>query len=283
MSAIDGDLTRGERTVAYRDYGPTDSTPVLWCHGGPGSRFEPASQAPAATAAGYRFIGIDRPGYGRSTPWPGRSIADWVPDGLAVADALGIDRFMAIGVSTGGAYALALAAAAPERVMGVVACCALTDMRWPDGRASMDGELTHGLWDAPNRDEAMAIAARLFGEDGSGMLDGRAGGNMAAPDLAFLGDPAFLATMAEGFPAMFAQGVAGYTDDRIADGVGWTSFDVDLVRCPVVVLHGELDGLCPVVQAHHTANVVPNARLDIRPEHGHLSIMSELVGVLPTL
>ncbi len=80
------------------------------------------------------MIGIDRPGYGLSTPLPGRSIADWVPDGIAVADHLGIDRFVAVGVSTGGAYALALAALHPDRVLGVLACCALTDMQWEEGR-----------------------------------------------------------------------------------------------------------------------------------------------------
>ena len=68
---------------------------------------------------------------------PGRSIADWVPDGLAVADHLGIERFVAVGVSTGGAYSLALAANAPDRVLGVVACCALTDMRWAEGKAKI--------------------------------------------------------------------------------------------------------------------------------------------------
>ena len=57
-----------------------------------------------------------------------------MPDGLAVLDAFGVERCIAVGVSTGGAYALALAAIAPARVSAVVACCALTDMRWPEGR-----------------------------------------------------------------------------------------------------------------------------------------------------
>ncbi len=100
------------RFVGFHDLGPSDGTPVLWCHGGPGSRMEPDAMAPAAAAAGLRIVGIDRPGYGLSTPWPDRTIADWVPDGLVVADHLGIDRFIAVGVSTGGAYALALAALA---------------------------------------------------------------------------------------------------------------------------------------------------------------------------
>src|SRR5262245_25902620 len=128
---------RDGRAIGYAEYGDPKGTPVLWCHGGPGSRLEPSGFAPAAEQVGLRLIGIDRPGYGKSTPVPGRTIASWVPDGLAVADELGLTRFAAVGVSTGGSYSLALAALAPERVLGVVACCALTDMRWTEGKAAM--------------------------------------------------------------------------------------------------------------------------------------------------
>jgi pimeloyl-ACP methyl ester carboxylesterase len=55
--------------------------------------------------------------------------------------------------------------------------------------------------------------------------------------------------------------VAGFVDDRIADGNGWHSFDVAKIRCPVTVLHGTSDGLMPVANAHHTAAIVPGATL----------------------
>ncbi len=58
------------RDAGFVDYGPATGVPVLWCRGGPGSRMEPAAFAPAA--AGLRLIGIDRAGYGRFTPKPGR-------------------------------------------------------------------------------------------------------------------------------------------------------------------------------------------------------------------
>ena len=106
------------RTVGFATFGDPDGTPVLWCHGGPGSRMEPAYLGPEATDAGLLLVGIDRPGYGMSTPSPGRTIAGWVPDALAVADELSIGRFAAVGESTGGAYALALAALVPARVVG---------------------------------------------------------------------------------------------------------------------------------------------------------------------
>ena len=76
---------------------------------------------------------MDRPGYGLSDPQPGRTIVDGVADLLAVADHLDIDTFLTVGVSTGGAYALAAAAIAPSRVRGVVACGAVTDMAHAPG------------------------------------------------------------------------------------------------------------------------------------------------------
>jgi pimeloyl-ACP methyl ester carboxylesterase len=264
------------REVGFADQGG-DGTAVLWCHGGPGSRLEPAAMAGAAADSGLRVVGIDRPGYGLSTTRPGRTIADWVPDGLAVVDHLGVERFIAVGVSTGGAYALALAASAPERVIGVVACCALSDMRWSDGRALMTGSGTLDIWDAPDRDAAMAIAAELFGADGSNMatMVGEAG--LAPADAALLTDEAFVGAWMAGLPEMFAHGVAGYVDDRRADGPGWGSFDVANVICPVIVVHGEADTIVPVVNARHTAELVHNAELRIFPDHGHLSVVAEVI------
>ena len=74
------------RVVGFADYGSPDQTAVLWCHGGPGNRLEPLLVAAEAARAGLRLIGIDRPGYGRSTPQPERTIGGWPPDALAVLD-----------------------------------------------------------------------------------------------------------------------------------------------------------------------------------------------------
>ena len=71
--------------------------------------------------------------------------------------------------------------------------------------------------------------------------------------------------MLGGLEHMFAWGPQGYADDRIADGVGWVSFDVTKVQCPVVVLHGDSDTIAHPAFAPHTAEIVPNATLrDVR-------------------
>jgi pimeloyl-ACP methyl ester carboxylesterase len=271
------------RTVGFADYGPPGSTAVLWCHGGPGSRLEPAFVREQAVEAGLRIIGIDRPGYGLSTPQPGRTIAGWVPEALAIADHLGIDRFVTVGVSTGGAFALAVAALAPDRVLGVVACCSMTDMRWPEGRATMSRAHAHAVWDAPDRAAAIAAAVDAHGENGSKMLGGGMDAALCPTDLAMFRDPAWMKEAMAGFPSMFTYGLEGYTDDRLADGPGWITFAVESIRCPVTVLHGGEDRMVDVIHARHTTEIVPNAELLVFDDLGHFSIEYQVVPAITQL
>ena len=68
-----------------------------------------------------------------------------------------------------------------------------------------------------------------------------------------------------------------------ADAGGWGSFDVSAVRCPVIVVHGESDTLVPVLAAHHTKKLVPQAELRLYPNLGHLSIGEATVAALGDL
>jgi pimeloyl-ACP methyl ester carboxylesterase len=77
--------------------------------------------------------------------------------------------------------------------------------------------------------------------------------------------------------------VAGYADDRLADGVGWGSFDVRKITCPVAVLHGGSDNFVPVAHAQHTAAIVPGATLRVFEPLGHFSICSEVVRTVSEL
>ena len=271
------------RTVGFADYGSPPATAVLWCHGGPGSRVEPARLRSRAHAAALRIVGIDRPGYGLSTVQPGRTIGGWVPAALTVADHLGIAQFVTVGTSTGGAYALALAALAPERVAGVIACCAMTDMRWPEGKSTMSRPHPHAVWEAPDRAAALAAAVGAHGEGGSKMRGEGMAAALAPSDLALLRDPEWAKDAGAAFSAMFAQGLEGYTDDRLADGPGWVTFDVTAIRCPVTVLHGGSDRMVDVIHAYHTAELVPNAELVIFDDLGHFSITTKVVPAISNL
>src|SRR5262245_27902667 len=268
------------RQVGVAEFGDGDGIPVIWCHGGPGSRIEPAYVDAAAADAGLRIIGIDRHGYGRSTPQPGRTIAGWVDDALTVVDGLGIESFATIGISTGGAHALAVAARSP-RVTGAIACCAVTDMRWPEGRATMTAQ--EQIWSAPSREAAIGIYAAQLGKDGAAIRGSSSLMPLAPSDERIFSDPEWARIWELWIAEWFAQGVVGYIDDRLADGPGWVSFDVRRITCPVIVLHGTHDTMVPVAQAHHTQSLVPGATLELREGLGHFSIFTEVVPTLRLL
>jgi pimeloyl-ACP methyl ester carboxylesterase len=81
----------------------------------------------------------------------------------------------------------------------------------------------------------------------------------------------------------FVQGLGGYADDRLADGAGWTTFDVGAIYCSVAVLHGTRDTLAPVAHAHHTAAIVLSATLRVLDDLGHFSVIPEVVGTVREL
>jgi pimeloyl-ACP methyl ester carboxylesterase len=273
------------RCLSFADFGKPDDIAVLCCHGGPGSRLGLQSIAGQAIEKGFRLIGIDRPGYGESSVNPGRSICDWTEDALAIADHLGVHKFLTVGLSTGGSYALATAAVASTRVMGVLVGCGMSDMRWASNveEARMKG--AEAIWQAADRDEAIAIALEQFGEQGEKMLevDPDAEPVFSPADLAFVMEPNYGANDPNNEP--FRQCVVGYADDRIADGPknGWSSFDINAVVCPVSVIHGEQDWIVPIAHAHHTASLLGQVQLKTFPQHGHLSLGVELVDALTGL
>jgi pimeloyl-ACP methyl ester carboxylesterase len=185
-----------------------------------------------------------------------------------------------LGASTGGAYALALAAHSP-RVVGAVACCAVSDMRWAEGKAM--NVSCHDFWNARDRDEACALALETFGPLGANLLPPRGPVAADASDAALFTTPDFLSAWIPCVAEMFPSGVMGYVDDRLADANGWGTFDVKRITCPVTVLHGADDGMIPVANAHHTAALVPGATLRVFEGLGHISILTKTIAVTSEL
>jgi pimeloyl-ACP methyl ester carboxylesterase len=98
------------RQLAYLEVGDPNGPLVLHNHGGPSSRLEARLLAESAEKNGLRFVCVDRPGMGQSSPQKARSYASWADDLVTIADALGYQEFGVTGWSEGGPWALAAAA-----------------------------------------------------------------------------------------------------------------------------------------------------------------------------
>ncbi len=108
------------RQLGYAEYGDPDGKPVILLHGNPNSRLLYGLMPDCPFRPGLHLIAPDRPGYGLSDFYlPGHSIVDYSDDIVALANALGIDKFAVFGASGGGPPALACAWKIPERLTAV--------------------------------------------------------------------------------------------------------------------------------------------------------------------
>ncbi|MFQ5908929.1 MAG: alpha/beta fold hydrolase [Thermoplasmata archaeon] len=260
--------------------GDTSGVPVFYFHGAPTSRLYLVPWEMEFADRGLRVVSPDRPGYGGSSPQPGRTMSDWPTDVVSLANALGIDRFIVAGESSGGPYAVACAALLPDCVSGAVVVAGVTDMAWPE---AWDGffEPEKAIIRMPDEQSATARCEELFGADGRGLL-GSPGSELPEPDMAFFTDEKSAGAMLASFTEAFRQGVGGYAQDMLVQGRAWP-FAPSAISAPVIVAHGELDTIMPVAHSRHTADLIPGASLRILPGHGHLTISSELPGLCAEL
>jgi pimeloyl-ACP methyl ester carboxylesterase len=113
------------RLMSFVEYGSKrpDARPVIFCHGIPDCRLDACmteKDLAIAERLNVRWIGIDRPGIGFSTPKAGRKIIDWVEDLRQLIDHLDLPSYYILSVSGGTGYALAAAKCLPrEQIKGV--------------------------------------------------------------------------------------------------------------------------------------------------------------------
>jgi pimeloyl-ACP methyl ester carboxylesterase len=104
------------RRLAFSLYGPAGGRRVVFHSGTPGTRHLSPRMTETIERHGVRLLIMDRPGYGASSRWPGRRVADVVTDIRALADRLGWDDFAVWGASGGGPHALACAGLLAGRI-----------------------------------------------------------------------------------------------------------------------------------------------------------------------
>ena len=181
----------------------------------------------------FRVITVEGRGNGRTDrPVTAEAYSDreYVDDAIAALDATGVDRAVIVGLSLGGRHALQLAAWYPERAAGVIAIGAA--LPWPlppdfdepkDGYEGW-GKANRHYWLADYRGWVEFFMSQVFTEPHSikQWEDGVGYGLETTAETLLLTAPAVAAPTAEDAEAICRQ-----------------------VRCPVLVVHGDQDGIVP--------------------------------------
>ncbi len=273
MHVTQADLTFGDGRVlhyylAASADGPTagasSALTVFWHHGTPNIGSPPEPLFAESERLGVRWVSYDRPGYGGSTPRPGRDVASAAADVAALADTLGIREFAVMGHSGGGPHALGCGALLADRVLAVVSVAGLA----PFGSDGLDWYA--GM--APS--VAASLRAATAGREAKERFEAAAEYD---PDMFTEADRAALAGTWSWFgkvvgPAVEA-GPAAPIDDDIAYVSPW-GFDPADVTAPVLLLHGEQDRVVPSSHSDWLAARWPTAELRRYPDYGHISVLT---------
>lgn len=268
------------RTLMVEVGGDPGGRPILAHNGTPNSRHLYGPWLDDAEQHGIRLISYDRPGYGGSTPQPGRTVADCAVDVRAIATALGVDRMGVWGISGGGPHALACAALLPDLVAAASAVCSIA----PYGAAGLDYLAGMGEDNAEDfrlylRDPA---AARVKARQDRLDVLGRTAEQLHEGWSTLL-SPADAAALTKDLAAFLTHcgrdGLAttdeGWWEDGVAHMEPW-GFDLDAISIPTQVWHGRLDQFVPLQHGEWLAAHVPGAEAHLSDSDGHLTLFGRI-------
>lgn len=266
--------TADGRTLAVAEWGDPRGLPYIAMHGTPGGRISYWEDPDIYARHGLRRLTYDRPGYGESTRLPGRLVSDVIPDVLAIADALGFDRFVVSGGSGGGPHALACAALLPDRVLRCLAVVSVAPfdaegLDWLAGQTAGNVEEFEAA--AKGEEHYRPIVERERAVTLERLAAGRAdflGDNYEMSEADKMQMERHFAIAADQMISCLETGGDGWVDDGIAFTKPW-GFEVESIHVPVYLAYGRSDTLVPAAHGDWLAARISSATV-VAGKAGHL-------------
>lgn len=275
------------RHLMVERLGDPRGRPVFLLHGTPGSRLGPAPRGMVLYQRGMQLIAYDRPGYGGSDRLAGRSVADVAQDVLAIADALGLDRFAVVGRSGGAPHALACAALMPDRVTKAAALVALAPrdadgLDWFEGMAASNVlEYTTASADPDRLTARFILRSAEIRRDPVRLLDDLRR-ELTDSDRMVVSDAGVRTMLLRNYQEALRSSAYGWIDDALAFCSPW-GFDPAEIKPPVLLWHGEKDVFSPVGHSRWLAQRIPGATAVLEPAAAHFDALHALPRILTWL
>ncbi|TGD88302.1 alpha/beta hydrolase [Mycolicibacterium sp. CH28] len=285
---LEGSIAVGDdRRIGFAEFGAAQGRPVFWLHGTPGARRQiPMEARVFAEQQNIRLIGIDRPGIGSSTPFQYENVLAFTADMTVIADTLGVAKMAVIGLSGGGPYTLACAAAMPERIVAAGVLGGVAPTVGPD--AIGGGLMKLGTFAAPIIEVAggpIRLAAstmiRLVRPVAEPALLIYAGISPEA-DRKMLVRPEFKAMFLDDLLNGSRKQLAAPFADIVVFARDW-GFRLDEVKVPIRWWHGDRDHIVPFAHGEHVVSRLPDAELYRLPGESHLAGMGRAEHILSTM
>ncbi|MCV7317496.1 alpha/beta hydrolase [Mycolicibacillus parakoreensis] len=285
---LEGNVAVGEgRQLGFAEFGAPQGRAMFWLHGTPGARRQiPLEARLFAERENIRLIGVDRPGIGSSTPYQYETVLQFAGDLRTMADTLGVQKMAIIGLSGGGPYTLACAAAMPDRVVAAGVLGGVAPSTGPDGLSS--GLMTLAAIASP----VIEVAGGPLSVVASGVI--RLIRPVASPavwlygrispegDRQLLARPEFKAMFLDDLLNGSRKQLAAPFADAVVFARDWGFRLVD-VGVPVHWWHGDADHIIPFSHGEHVVARLPHAKMYPMPGESHLGGLGRAEEILTTL
>jgi pimeloyl-ACP methyl ester carboxylesterase len=229
--------------IYYHVYQEGEQLPVILIHGAGGNHlYWPAE---IRRLAGYQVIALDLPGHGKSGGRGQQSIRAYAEQIMQWAQALHLPRAVVVGHSMGGAIALELALKYPEQVLGL--CLVGTSAR-------------------------LRVSTQIFEESAHPTTYQRA--------IDTIIEWSFSPSSPQRLKELAAQRMVETRQTVLyGDFLACQGFDVSEqlaeIQLPALVICGEQDRMTPVRHVQFLADHLPQGRLEIVPDAGHMVMLEQ--------
>jgi pimeloyl-ACP methyl ester carboxylesterase len=262
------------RTVAWTAWGDPGGVPLLRVPGTPGSRYSIRADRTPWRDRNLQVLTTERPGYGASTRLPGRRFSEHADDLARILDHEGLDRVFVTGGSGAGPHILSFLSRHADRVRAATVTAGAAPLRDEDVALQIElNQVSHRLAQAGDVDGMVALLDPLRDELLADPLASIRATMAEAPadDQAIMSDPAWQAVFAHSVREALAQGTGGWVDESLSLANDWPEIDLSAVTPSVTWWHTQADRNCPLDSARALVDQLPNARLNVWPDGGHLA------------
>jgi 3-oxoadipate enol-lactonase len=255
-------IRAGGIEINYETYGEGEPLLLIMGFGASGAAWLPI----LPMLPGFKCIYYDNRGTGTSdAPADGYTIPQMADDASSLLKALGIAKAKVFGISMGGMIAQELTLRHPEQVEKVVLGCTTPGganaVRPPDERI----------------DQLMRSMELVQSDDLDAALDVMM--PLLFPDDFIANHPELRQFMMAGLK-MAPPPSHEVLERTRAGAMDFDAYDrLPQIRCPVLIVHGDMDVLAPAENANLIKNRIPQAELFMIPGAGHSFAAADPVGV----
>ncbi len=267
-------LLNDNRKLGFAEYGNADGFPIIYCHGSQSSRLEMHYDMAFTAENDLRIITIDRPGHGLSDFNPTGSILGFAQDIKQLVAHLNIDKFSVVGMSAGSPFALGIAYSFPEKINNASIISGFAPLN-KESKQHLSKEVKVMLGLAKSFPFLLKLLLKVqvkqLAKNPQKALQGFLK-IMSEPDQEILKNNSVMTVIETMFKEAFRNGSEGAAYEISKLLVRDWGFELNKIQVSTTFWQGEKDNNVPKEWAKLMSDEIPNAKLNLFPDEGHLII-----------